>query len=62
MQQMVLGQLIVAWRQVHGVSLRTLAKTIGVDPMALYRVERGRSPNCRVLALIFCWLLDRNNG
>jgi DNA-binding XRE family transcriptional regulator len=56
---MQLGQLVLAWREKNRVSIRTLAKTVGVHYKSIDRLERGRNVNCRTLAMLFCWLLDK---
>jgi transcriptional regulator with XRE-family HTH domain len=56
---MKLGELILAWRKANGVSIRELAKTVGIHYKSIDRLERGRTPNCHTLAMIFCWLLDK---
>jgi transcriptional regulator with XRE-family HTH domain len=40
---MKLGKCIAAYRAQHGISIRKLAKQVGVETTALFRFERGRS-------------------
>jgi transcriptional regulator with XRE-family HTH domain len=44
-------------RQVHGVSLRRLAKIIGISPSHLSRIEQGQRHVDRDLALRICQAL-----
>jgi len=40
---MTLGKLIAAYRKQEGLSVRQLAKIIGVDHVTLWRLENGNS-------------------
>jgi transcriptional regulator with XRE-family HTH domain len=54
---MVFGLLLKAYRQQEGISLRKLAKIIGVQFSALHRFETGHEIEARHLVRIFKWAL-----
>lgn len=55
---MNLQQLLVAYRQVHRLSVREAAKKIGVSYNALWRFENGKEINTKSLARILRWLFE----
>lgn len=58
---MILGQLIEAWRKERGMSLRELAKVIGVDHVSLTRFESGDSNEIKFdnYHKILMWIFSR---
>jgi DNA-binding XRE family transcriptional regulator len=47
---------VVALREMRKLSLRQAAAEAGVDASTLSRVERGKTPDVRTLALLIDWL------
>lgn len=54
---MILGQTISDWRAKRRISIRRLAKIIGVDYAAIHRLEHGKDIRITTLARILNWLL-----
>jgi transcriptional regulator with XRE-family HTH domain len=59
---MILGDMIVLWRIVNELSVRQLAKEIGVDFNALNRLERGKPVGLANFITILAWLTKRSKG
>jgi transcriptional regulator with XRE-family HTH domain len=51
------GRTVRMIRQVHGVSLRSLARIVGISPSHLSRVEQGQRAVSPDLALRICQAL-----
>ena len=56
---MIMGEAIAAWRESHEVTIRQLAKRIGIDKSTLSRVEHGENCDCETVAKILAWLFIR---
>lgn len=54
---MMLARLILAYRKQNKISVRQLAKSIGMDYSALSRFERGREVTSKQWMLIAKWLM-----
>jgi len=53
---MKLGKLIFAYRDCYRISLRELAKEIGVTPSMLSRLENGKAISNKSFFKILIWL------
>lgn len=54
---MKLGQVIVAYRTINHLNVRTLAREIGISYPTLSRIERGNGCDSATLTKILTWLL-----
>jgi transcriptional regulator with XRE-family HTH domain len=54
---MLIGETVQSYREKHNLSLRDLAKTIGVGPTILFHFERGRGLSDRNWCKVMVWLL-----
>jgi ribosome-binding protein aMBF1 (putative translation factor) len=57
MQGMMLAKLIAAYRSQTGLSVRDLAKEIGIDYTALWRLEQGRMVTTVVWVAVMKWIV-----
>ncbi len=55
---MRLGPMIGLYRRVHNLSIRPLAKEIGISTATLSRLENGHAVDGATFAAVFRWLLD----
>lgn len=53
----MLAELIVSWREKNRVTIRQLAKIIGLSASALCRFECGKSLSGKAWAKIMVWVL-----
>lgn len=57
MKTIPLGDVLTAYRAVHGIEARDLARDIGIHPATLSRIESGqRGPDAATLVRIVAWL------
>lgn len=54
---MRLGALVRSYRVQHKLSVRKVAKEIGVDHSALFRLEQGAEPAFNQFRKVLLWLL-----
>ena len=54
---MIAAKVIRAYRESKGISVRAMAKIIGVEHTALWRFEQGRQINTPSWVAIIKWLL-----
>jgi len=59
---MRLGKVIRAYRHHHEISMRALAKDIGVSAATLMRFEHGIAMDANTFLLILKWLTDKSAG
>lgn len=57
---MKLGKLLQAYRFQEKISVRQMAKEIGVDHTSLWRFEQGESPKHKLFIAILKWALLNN--
>jgi len=55
---MKLQSLVAAYREQHKISVRKLAREIGVDHTALFKFEKGQRAYSKELARIIIWALS----
>jgi hypothetical protein len=55
---MRIGEAVKAWRWKHEESLRSCAKTIGINHNALLRLESGEEISEKSFAAVLRWLLS----
>lgn len=58
---MKLGSVIAAYRAVHQINIRALAKEIGTSFPTLSRIERGKSCDAATLIKILAWLFKEGD-
>lgn len=58
---MLIGQTLKSYREQRGISLRQLAKIIGVVPSSLYRFEKNGNLGDKNWARIMVWLLQEKD-
>ncbi len=55
---MNIAEMLIAWRKFNGFTTTEAAKRLGIDRLALRRLEHGQ-PICHAnLAAVLCWLLS----
>lgn len=59
MRAPMLGQIIYGWRKYNEIPTSELAEQLDIEPHELIRLERGKTVSYRVLAMIFCWMLNK---
>lgn len=55
---MMIGKMIASYRHANGISVRDLAKIIGVSSATLNRIERCRPCSSNSLAKILLWSIQ----
>jgi transcriptional regulator with XRE-family HTH domain len=55
---MLIGKTVEAYREKQNLSLRKLARIIGVDSTVLFHFEKGRGLSDRNWCKIMVWLLQ----
>ena len=58
---MRLGNIILAWRTLGGISTREAALSMGIGIKTLNRLEHGKGVNAEVLTRIMSWLVSDHN-
>lgn len=58
---MLIGQTLAAYRKERSLSIRQLAKIIGVVPSTLFRFENDRNLGDKNWAKILVWLLTEES-
>lgn len=53
-----LGNLLVVYRSMRLLDIRTLAKDIGLSAATLSRIERGHAMDAATLIRVWTWLLE----
>lgn len=53
--KMIYGQMLKAYRAQEGLSLRKLARRVGIDHSSLCRIENGQSPDSVTMLKLFAW-------
>lgn len=56
---MNLGKLMHAYRMQHNLTTRQFAKQIGIDHVALWRLENGRNETCKQWPAILRWVFGK---
>lgn len=56
---MRLGRVIYRYRTMSDVSIRDLAKEVGISPATLHRIETGGAVDGSTLALLLIWLIGQ---
>lgn len=59
---MRLGKVIRAYRHHHEISMRALAKDIGIGAATLMRFEQDVAMDAKTFLLILKWLIDNPEG
>lgn len=54
---MILGQVVKAYREKRKMSLRQLAKVLGLEHTKLHRFEQGHEAQSPVFAAVVMWLI-----
>lgn len=57
---MKLGKLLRSYRLQENMTLRNMAKEIGVDHTSLWRFEQGEAPKHKLFIAILKWALLNN--
>lgn len=52
----MVGKCIAAFRKIHSIGLRELAREIGVSAATLSRIESGKPCDQNTMVLLFRWL------
>ena len=58
---MRLGKVLKSYRYFNGLSVRALAKNIGISYSSLNRIENGSECDSYILAKILVWLLKKSS-
>lgn len=60
---MRLGEVIKGWRRDEYKNIRDAAKTIGISPATLSRIENNKPVNGHIMVTVMLWLFqDANKG
>lgn len=53
-----IGRLLVLYRSMRQIGIRTMAKETGISHATLSRIERGHAMDAETMIRLWSWLLD----